>query len=240
MRLKATTTCFLICLFTTLLAYPGEEDKFHHFNTFIPLNSNPYNSAGLHYISFGFGVAGWYNSLQPGMANLNFSLNLKLSYGRTESAFELMLGANILSTYVLDDFLLNPNHFSFALNYQPFMKINNLKNFRVFAFAGVNYSYTLFTEREYSGVIDYNYKAEEEFGFGFQLGTTLSYQIGSFEIGTSFEYNTGSSDFYAGYFTKQNFDTGSMQLHILLKYNIVFDKNKNLCPTYRNFHRFEL
>lgn len=240
MRLNIITTCCLIVLLTNIEAHSRGKIRFNHLNTFMLINSNPYNNSGLHIISLSFGAAGWYSSLQSGMANKILPIEINLGYGRSESPFGLMLGANILSTYILDDFLLKPNYFSLAFRYQPLKMVNPFKNIRFYTFVGVNISYTKFTEQEYSGIISYENKVEKQFGYGVHLGASLTYKIKYFEIGPSLVYNTGKSNFYAGYFTKQTFNTGSLQLNIHVKYNIVFDRNKNACPAYRNFQRFEL
>ncbi|MFO7829688.1 MAG: hypothetical protein R6V23_13780 [Bacteroidales bacterium] len=231
--------CFLL-IFANQKILSKEKKDNDYLNSDLSLKSNPYNSLGLHLISFSAGAAGWYNSLQQGMENQKFPVAINIGYTRSESPFGLIVGANILSTYVLDDFLLKPNYFSLALAYQPFKNINTTNTIRFYTFAGLNMSYSKFTEQEYSDVINYNYKVEKQFGFGVHLGTSLMYKINQFEIGPSFVYNTGKADFLAGYFTKQTFNTGSLQLNIILKYSIVFDRNKNACPAYRNFQRFEL
>lgn len=200
---------------------------------------NPYKSAGLKYVSLSVGAGAWYSSLQTGMANEKLPISINLEYGQSERPFGLMLGVNMLSTYVYNGFLLNPNHLSLSVVFKPFNKQKTSK-LRYYMFAGANYSYNRFTEQAYSGIITYSNKVEKDFGFGWQAGASVLYKIKNIEIGPSFVYHMGNADFFAGHFSKQTFNTGSMQLNIVLKYNIVVDKNKNACPAYKNFQRFKL
>lgn len=227
---------FLIILFT-ILPFVSVLGGINSNN--IITKSNPYEKAGLHYVSLSFGAAGWYSSLQTGMENKQLPISINFEYGQSERSLGLMLGVNMLSTYVYNDFLLNPNHLSLSVVLKPFNKKKSSK-LRYYIFAGANYSYNRFTEQSYSGIINYTNKEEIDFGFGWQAGASVFYKIKNVEIGPSFVYNASSADFFAGHFTKQTFNAGSMQLNIVLKYNIIIDKYKNACPAYKNFQRFKL
>lgn len=202
-------------------------------------NSNPYDGPGLHYMAVSLGAAGWYSSMQVGMLNQKLPYSIKIDYGRSESPFGINLGLNMLSTYIYEDFLLNPNHLSLSITYRPF-KVINKSNFRLYTFGGANLSYSRFTEQKYSGVVNYENKVEKNFALGWQAGLNITYKYRNMEIGPSFVYYISKANFLAGYFNKQTYNTGSLQLNVLLKYNIVFDKNKNVCPAYKKFQRYKL
>jgi hypothetical protein len=233
MRFLVLILSFFI-LFTSQTVYSNNKTDSQN------LKPNPYDNGGVPYISISLGAGSWCKSLQSGMENQKFPYAFNIAYGKTERAFGLILGVNIHSTYVLDDFLLNPNYFSLALRYQPLKKIKPFKSIRFYTYIGGNVSYSRFTEQQYSSIVNYENKLEKQFGFGMHLGASITYKIKNFEIGPEFVYNSGKADFLAGYFTKQSFNTGSLQLNIHLRYNIIFDRNKNACPAYRNFQRINL
>ena len=198
---------------------------------------NPLDNNGLPFLTVDVGAGAWYSSRQSGMSNEKLPMAIYLEYGKTQSPFGVMLGANFYTTYELDNFLLNPNYFSLAATYQPLKKKKAFRKFNIYGLAGVNLSYSRFTEKEYSGIVNYEHKVDKEIGYGIQLGAGVAYRFKNMEIGPVFMYHTGSSDFLAGYFTKQSFNTGSLQLNILFKYYFVFDRNKNVCPAYRSSFR---
>jgi len=230
----------LLFIFSSQFVFSNNDSNSDNFTQSRVCKSNPYINKGVPYLSVSMGAGSWYSSLQSGMVNQKLPYAFTLGYGRTESNLGIMLGLNILSTYVLDDFLLNPNYISIALRYQPLKKINPFKSIRFYTYLGGNLCYSRFTEQQYSNIVNYKHKLDKQFGIGMHLGASLNYKFKNIEIGPTFVYNTGKADFLAGYFTKQSFNTGSLQLNIHIKYNIVFDKNKNTCPAYRNFQRIYL
>src|SRR6056297_1722263 len=98
--------CFFL-IFTNQIILSKEKKDNNYLNSDLSFKSNPYNNLGLHLISFSAGAAGWYNSLQQGMENQRFPIAINIGYTRSEGLFGLIVGANILSTVVLEDFCLS-------------------------------------------------------------------------------------------------------------------------------------
>ena len=192
---------------------------------------------GLPYLTISAGAGIWYLSGQEGMENRHIPYSLSLEYGRTSFPVSLFAGTFFHTTFNIDHFLLNPNNFLLGLQYTPLRGTPVSKKFNIYAIGGINLSYSTFTEELYPGIINYENKIEKKTGAGIGAGIGMGYRYKSWEIKPVLYYFTGHSDFFAGHFTEQSFNTGSMQLHLSLAYKIIFNKNNRTCPVYKKYYR---
>lgn len=200
---------------------------------------SPKKKYGWTYIAVSGGIGIWSQSEHPGMTNDPFPYTVMIEAGKTMMPFHLIIGADFLGTYTIDHFILNPNHFSLAIGYAPLRLIPELEKIDFYVLAGGNVCYTRFTEEKYSGIVTYTHKEDVNYNLGLTLGIGAGYRFKNFELTPSLMYYTGKTEFLAGHFDKQVFYTGSLNINIMLKYYFVFNTNKNTCPAYKEFYRFE-
>lgn len=193
---------------------------------------------GLPYLSLSAGAGIWSMPLQEGMGKRFIPYSVLLEYGRTSYPLSIIAGIFFHSTYNLDYFLLNPNYLLLGMQYAPLKGKRISKKINAYVTGGLNLSYSRFTEELYPGIINYENKVEKKTGAGLGAGLGMGYHLKSLEIKSMLFYFTGQADFLAGHFTPQKFNTGSLQLHLMLSYRFIF-KN-NTCPAYKNFNSLHL
>lgn len=189
---------------------------------------------GQEYLTVSAGTGLWSQSWQPGMERHNVPYSFMAEYGRTSFPISIVAG-EVTSTFTIDRFILNPNNFFAGLQYAPFRGKKVADKFNVYLICGLNASYNRFTEEIYPGIINYEYKVERKAGAGIAAAAAAGYRIKSFEIKPALFWFTGQSGFLAGHFSEQKFHTGSLQLHIMMSYRIIFN-SRNTCPA---FHKFK-
>jgi hypothetical protein len=158
-----------------------------------------------------------------------------MEFGRVRYPLSIIVGASIRATYNIDYFLLNPNNMLIGLQYTPLMGTPVSQKFNIYCIGGVNVGLSRFTEDVYPGIIEYENKVESEYGAGIGAGLGFGYKVGSWEIKPVLFYFTGRAGFFAGHFTEQKFNTGSLQFHLMLNYRITLNRNRKACPVYRKF-----
>lgn len=209
------------------ISSPGKYGHERHIN----------HQFGLRYITLSAGAGAWSKSWQPGMEGRLIPCSIIAEYGRTSFPLSITAGAIIRNTYTLDRFLLNPNNFIAGIRYAPLTGKKVAEKFNIYCTGGISVCYARFTEEINPGIVDYEYKIEKEYGAGLVAGAGAGYRIRQFEIRPSLFYFTGSADFFAGHFTRQHFDTGSMQLHLMICYRMIFNPNRRTCPVYHRYRR---
>jgi hypothetical protein len=192
---------------------------------------------GLPYLTVSAGAGLLYISWQEGMGSRYFPISLAVEYGRTAYPLSLYAGTSFRTTFNIKQFLLNPNNLLLGLQYAPLRGTQLAKKFNLYVIGGFNFCYARFTEELYPGILNYDYKIERKAGVGLGSGIGVGYRIKSWEIKPLLYYFTGQADFFAGHFTPQKFNTGSMQFHLTLNYRIIFNKNNRTCPVYYKYRK---
>jgi hypothetical protein len=192
---------------------------------------------GLRYISVSGGAGLWYSSLQTGMDSHSMPYSALIEFGRERYPLSIIAGASIRATYNIDFFLLNPNNVMIGLQYTPLMGTPVSSKFNIYCMGGLNLSLSRFTENAYPGVVEYENKVERKYGAGIGTGLGFGYKVRFLEIKPVLFYFTGRAGFFAGHFTEQKFNTGSLQFHLMLNYRITFNPNRSACPVYRKHIR---
>lgn len=191
---------------------------------------------GPKYIKVSAGAGVWSESLQSGMKSRFMPFSLVGEYGRTSLPYAVFAGTIFRNTYGQDRFLLNPNCFFAGMEYLPLQKSEISEKLNVYCMAGVNLSYTRFTEEIYPGIVNYEYKVERKTKPGLMAGFGVGYRFGNLEVRPSLFWFNGEAGFLAGHFTEQKFSTGSVQAHLMISYRFVFDRNNKGCPVYFKFN----
>jgi hypothetical protein len=189
---------------------------------------------GQEYLMVSAGAGMWSQSWQPGMERHNIPFSFMAEYGRTSFPVSIVAG-EVTSNFIIDRFILNPNNFLAGLQYAPLRGKKVAEKFNIYLIGGLNVSYNRFTEEIYPGIVNYEYKVERKTGLGIAAAASAGYRIKAFEIKPVLFWFTGQSGFLAGHFSEQNFHTGSLQLHIMMSYRIIFN-SKNTCPA---FHKYK-
>lgn len=185
------------------------------------------------FLKFGVGVGVWYNVLQPYFEPYRRPLSLFVEYRKDKAVLSYAVEANVLSIFAFGQFQLKPMYFCVypKANLSGFVKLP--KWFDAYALAGGQIAYSRFTENKYSGIANYKYKVESSIKPGIILGAGLSFMISRFEISPRISFQTGSGDYYAGYFTKQHFNTSTVNAIIFIAYKFPILQHKPHCPAYR-------
>lgn len=185
------------------------------------------------YIKIGVGLGVWNNIIQPHFEPARRPLSVFVEYRKDKNPFSYAVEANILSIYSFGQFQLKPIYFCAysKLNLSGFVKLP--KWFDAYALVGGLIAYSRFTENEYSGIANYNYKIERSLKPGIIIGAGLSFVISRFEISPRISFQSGSGDYYAGYFTKQHFNTSTINAIIYVAYKFPILQHKPHCPAYR-------
>jgi hypothetical protein len=201
--------------------------------------SNRYidRTRGIRYAAVSGGVGIWYKSLQKGLDNRYIPYSAFIECGRIAYPFSIIAGTTFNTNFNYDRFLLNPNCYFAGIQYAPRKNSLPPKKFNIYAITGVNVNKSRFTEEAYPGIVIYENKVEEKYSIGVMAGVGLGYKIKSWEIKPMLLCFTGHSGFLAGHFTEQRFNTGSLQFHLSLNYQILFNRNTRTCPVYHNFLR---
>ncbi len=186
-------------------------------------------------VTAGAGLA--YSSLQPGMAARRMPYSMVFEYGRTSYPASIIVGTIINTTFTRDRFLLNPNNLLAGVQFAPLRGEPVSNKLNLYGVAGINLSYTRFTEELYPEIVNYEYKVEKKIGAGLAAGIGMGYRLNSFEIKPMLYYVTGHAQFLAGHFTEQRFSTGSIQFHVGLNYRMIFNRNSHACPAFRKYYR---
>ncbi|HCT29750.1 MAG TPA: hypothetical protein DIW31_03220 [Bacteroidales bacterium] len=185
------------------------------------------------YLKIGVGVGVWYVALQPHFEPYRRPLSIFVEYRKDTKPFSYAVEANILSIYAFGQFQLKPMYFCVypKVNLSGFVKLP--KWFDAYALAGGQVAYSRFTENEYSGIAGYNHKVESSIKPGVIVGAGLSFIISRFEISPRISFQSGSGDYYAGYFTKQHFNTSTINAIVYMAYKFPIFQHKPHCPAYR-------
>lgn len=185
------------------------------------------------YLKIGAGVGVWYVAIQPHFEPARRPLSIFVEYRKAKNPFSYAVEANILSIYAFGQFQLKPMYFCVypKVNLSGFVKLP--KWFDAYAFAGGQIAYSRFTENKYSGIANYKYKVESSIKPGIIVGAGLSFIISRFEISPRISFQSGSGSYYAGYFTRQNFNTSTVNAIIFIAYKFPILQHKPHCPAYR-------
>jgi hypothetical protein len=190
---------------------------------------------GQQYLIISGGAGLWAQSWQPGMERMNVPYSLMAEYGRTSFPVSFVAG-EVSSSFTIDRFILKPDNFFSALQYSPLKGKKIAEKFNVYLACGLNVSYNRFTEEIYPGIINYEYKVERKAAAGIAAYAGAGYRIKSFEIRPVLFYFTGQSNFLAGHFSEQKFHTGSLQLHMMISYRMIFN-SRNTCPAFHKYRK---
>ncbi|HLP73214.1 MAG TPA: hypothetical protein VK155_09950 [Bacteroidales bacterium] len=191
---------------------------------------------GLPSVSVSAGAGVWHMPLQNGMENRFLPVSVSLEYGRASCPFSLFAGAFIFTAYNIDYFLLKPNYLMAGIQYAPLKGKRISEKFNIYATGGINLSYTRFTEELYPGITSYENKVERQLGAGLAAGIGAGYKLKYFEVRPMLFGFTGKARFFAGHFTKQAFNAGSLQCHLLIVHR--FNLHKTACPAFRKYYKF--
>ncbi len=185
------------------------------------------------FLKIGAGVGVWYTAIQPHFEPYRRPLSVFVEYRKDKRPFAYALEANVLSVYAFGQFLLKPMYFCIYPKVYLSGLVKMPKWFDAYALAGAQLSYTHFTEKEYPGIAGYKYKVEKDFKPGIIAGVGISLLYKNFEIRPRISFQSGSGSYYAGYFTKQNFNTSTVNAIVYITYKFPIFKHKIHCPAYR-------
>jgi hypothetical protein len=214
---------------------PGKMDGIHPYQQ---NNEKKFRGHqwGQPYLAVSGGAGLWSRSWQPGMTVHSVPLAINAEYGRTSLPVSLVAGL-VRSTFTIDRFLMNPNNFIAGIQYAPLRGKKIAEKFNIYLAGGLNVSLNRFTEEIYPGIINYEYKIEKKTSAGITAVAGAGYRIRAFEIRPALYYFTGKAGFLAGHFTEQTFHTGSLQLHLMISYRMIFNGDKITCPAYKRYKK---
>jgi len=185
------------------------------------------------FIKIGAGVGVWYTALQPHFAPYRRPLSVFAEYRKDSKPFAYAVEANVLSVYAFGQFLLKPMYFCIYPKVYLSGFAKTPKWFDAYLLAGGQLSYTRFTENKYTGISGYQHKVESSIKPGIIVGAGFSLLYKNFEISPRISFQSGRGSYYAGYFTKQNFNTSTTNAIIYITYKFPIFRHKIHCPAYR-------
>lgn len=190
---------------------------------------------GMKYVTFSGGAGIWYKSLHNGLDNHRLPFSVFAEFGRTSLPISFITGTTFRTVFSLERFLIKEDNLIAGVQYTPFAGKIAGGRINIYCIAGAGLSYTRFTENIYPGIVNYEYKEEKNFSLVPAAGLGAGYRFGKWELKPVMLYSGGNADFLAGHFTPQRFNTGSLQLHLLISHRFILSKNNMACPVYRKF-----
>jgi len=185
------------------------------------------------FIKLGEGIGIWYMAIQPHFEPYKRPLSIFAEYRKGVEPIAYAVEANILSNYAFGQFLLKPMYFCFYPKVYLSGFVKTPKWFDAHLLGGVQISYTSFTENEYPGISGYTYKVERDLKPGIIVGAGFSFLYKNFEISPRISFQSGRGSYYAGFFTKKDFNTSTLNAIVYLTYKFPIFRHKIYCPAYR-------
>ncbi|MDW7695217.1 hypothetical protein R9C00_28490 [Flammeovirgaceae bacterium SG7u.111] len=202
-----------------------------------PVYNNLYRSRhqdyDFRYIELGGGIAVWQTSHEPKMENQNMALHFYGEYGDLQKPLSYVVGANVKSTYLQENFQLAPNYYFAHLKYSPTRMYYGWPVwFNLYGIAGLS---AWNAKLNYVGRDFNNYDAgrENKWGAGFVTGVGATFEFLSLTLSGQFSYFYGKGQYEGGGFEPQDVYTGSAQFNILLGYRFWLGESLWKCPTYK-------
>lgn len=244
MKITISFICLILVytLFVQDLVSAPTLNNYHNTDAVFFVEDGFISSPGKHkkkkpvpeYISIGAGIGLWSMLVQPNFEKYKNSYNAFIEYRKENALLGYTAEVNFLSSYSFGDFILNPNYFCIYPKIFLSGLIKTPTWFDLNAHAGLNVSYSTFSEKVYPGITDYTYKVEKYTGPGFVAGMDLSFYYRNFELRSGISYLSGRGQYYAGFFTLQDFNTSSLNVMVSINYKFqILGNRKILCPAYR-------
>ena len=186
-----------------------------------------------HYLELAGGYGIWSHTFQAGMNPHQSSIDISITYGNQQSPFSLVAGYTFNTAFKQEIFLFKPSNVYGGLKFSLLKALGKKSRLDPYALAGVSFWQGTLTDDVYDGIINYQEKAEKDYGMGGIIGAGITYRIKRFHVGPQFIYHlAGNGQYLAGGFEKQEISPSYSTLLLRAGYRFNFRKGAG-CPTYK-------
>ncbi len=189
---------------------------------------SPWPGAGV-FLRLGAGIAPLHRSLQPGMTPRAMPADIFVEAGKSGSRLSYALAYNNFGAWQEPLYRLSSSHLSLQLHFN----LKQSRNLRFYSFAGISHWRAALQLRPYPGIVNYEYKVEEQQGIGVTGGVGAGWQVSrNLELGSRATVQAGQGGFLAGGFDPQTVQAGSLQMSVYLAWTFNFGKPGIQCPVF--------
>ncbi len=187
-----------------------------------------------YYLELAGGYGVWSHTFQAGMAPHQSSIDISVTYGSLQSPFSLIAGYTFHTSFKQEIFLFKPSNGYAGLKFSLLRALGIKSRLDPYTLAGVTYWQGTLTDDVYDGIINYQEKAEKDYGLGGIVGVGVSYRIKKFHLGPQILYHlAGNGQYLAGGFETQEISPSYITLLLKAGYRFNFKKGLAGCPTYK-------
>lgn len=192
-------------------------------------------SAQYQQISIGAGLSPLHQSKQNDFAPTQMPYDIFLHYQRGNMGVRVDYNWNPL--YVKENFSFTHRQYELSLTYS-FRELLRLRKFNPYVRAGVTKWQTEFTTEGYPGIVDYDFKIEQDKGYGMTGAVGVNYPYRQFAFGIEGQFSVnGNSQFIAGGFDPQPLSSDHYRMMVYVQYRLPITISPKhgiavTCPTF--------